>query len=58
MALLLTCTWQRCAGKFFWYTLFMLLTLTFFTQYGMCAVSFTPNNQMAAVVSSAAYGVW
>ena len=36
----------------------MFLTLAFFTQYGMCAVSFTPNNQMAAIVSSAAYVTW
>lgn len=46
------------AGKFFWYLLFVILNLTFFTFYGMLAVSITPNAQMAAVVSTSTYGLW
>jgi hypothetical protein len=33
------------AAKFFWYMLFMFLTLSFFTYYGMMAVSISPNVQ-------------
>ena len=46
------------AGKFFWYMLFVILNLAFFTNYGMLAVAITPNAQMAAVVSTSTYGLW
>ncbi len=42
-------TWSSpahfCAGKFFWYVLFIFLTLAFFTFYGMMTVSLVPNIQ-------------
>lgn len=46
------------AGKFFLYLVFMFLTFTYFTFYGMMAVGLTPNQQLAAVVSSAFYSLW
>ncbi|TYI26744.1 hypothetical protein ES332_A05G133000v1 [Gossypium tomentosum] len=46
------------AAKFFWYIFFMLFTLLYFTFYGMMAVAVTPNNHIAAIVSSAFYGLW
>ncbi|GAQ78767.1 pleiotropic drug resistance protein [Klebsormidium nitens] len=46
------------AVKFFWYVLFMFLTLMLFTFYGMMAVAITPNVQLAAVLSSSMYSVW
>ncbi|XP_023513303.1 ABC transporter G family member 31-like [Cucurbita pepo subsp. pepo] len=49
---------ERNAGKFFLYLLFMFLTFTYFTFYGMMAVGLTPSQQMAAVVSSAFYSLW
>ena len=47
-----------CAGKFFWYTLFIMLSLTFFTLYGILAVSITPNAGMATVLTSATNAFW
>ncbi|KAE8696102.1 Pleiotropic drug resistance protein 1 [Hibiscus syriacus] len=41
------------AAKFFWYFFFM-----YFTFYGMMAVAVTPNHHIAAIVSSAFYGLW
>ncbi|XP_071737932.1 ABC transporter G family member 31-like [Rutidosis leptorrhynchoides] len=49
---------ERSAGKFFLYLVFMFLTFTYFTFYGMVAIGLTPNQQMAAVVSSAFYSLW
>lgn len=46
------------AGKFFLYLLFMFLTFTYFTFYGMMTVGLTPSQHMAAVVSSAFYSLW
>ncbi|KAK5830952.1 hypothetical protein PVK06_014747 [Gossypium arboreum] len=46
------------ATKFFWYLFFMLFTLLYFTYYGMMAVAVTPNHHIAAIVSSAFYGLW
>ncbi|KAL5701729.1 transcription factor [Ranunculus cassubicifolius] len=45
-------------AKFFWYFFLMYFTLLYFTFYGMMAVSMTPNQQIAAIVSSAFYGLW
>ncbi|KAE8656943.1 Pleiotropic drug resistance protein 3 [Hibiscus syriacus] len=45
-------------AKFFWYLFFMVFTLMYFTFYGMMAVAVTPNHYIAAVVSSAFYGIW
>lgn len=46
------------AAKFFWYLFFMFFTLLYFTYYGMMAVGLTPNHEIAAIVSSAFYGMW
>ncbi|KAG0456490.1 hypothetical protein HPP92_024278 [Vanilla planifolia] len=45
-------------AKFLWYIFFMYFTLLYFTYYGMLAVGVTPNFQIAAIVSSAFYGIW
>ncbi|KAA8543738.1 hypothetical protein F0562_022085 [Nyssa sinensis] len=49
---------ERTAGKFFLYILFMFLTFTYFTFYGMMAVGLTPSQHLAAVISSAFYSLW
>ncbi|XP_057766257.1 pleiotropic drug resistance protein 1-like [Salvia miltiorrhiza] len=46
------------AVKFFWYIFFTYFTLLYFTLYGMMAVAVTPNHNIAAIVSSAFYGIW
>ncbi|CAK9156383.1 unnamed protein product [Ilex paraguariensis] len=45
-------------SKFFWYLFFMYFTFLYLTLYGMMAVAITPNHNIAAVVSSAFYGIW
>lgn len=45
------------AGKFFWFLLFMFLTLLYFTYYGVACVALTPNLMMAAIISGAFYGL-
>ncbi|CAM8984989.1 unnamed protein product [Rhodiola kirilowii] len=49
---------ERTAKKFFLYLVFMFLTFTYYTFYGMMAIGLTPNQHMAAVVSSAFYSLW
>ncbi|KAJ8747740.1 hypothetical protein K2173_013115 [Erythroxylum novogranatense] len=49
---------ERNAGKFLLYLVFMFFTFTYFTFYGMMAVGVTPNQHMAAVISSAFYSLW
>ncbi|XP_076916108.1 ABC transporter G family member 31-like [Bidens hawaiensis] len=49
---------ERKIEKFLYYLLFMFLTFTYFTFYGMVAIGLTPSQQMAAVVSSAFYSLW
>ncbi|KAL0923809.1 hypothetical protein M5K25_004587 [Dendrobium thyrsiflorum] len=44
--------------KFFWYIFFTYFTLLYYTYYGMLAVSLTPNDTIAAIVSSFFYGMW
>lgn len=46
------------AAKFFWYIFFMYFTLLYYTTYGMMTVAVTPNQQMAAIVSSGFYILW
>ncbi|KAJ1688210.1 hypothetical protein LUZ63_019600 [Rhynchospora breviuscula] len=46
------------AAKFFWYFFFMYFTLLYYTFYGMMAVGFTPNYQVASIVSASFYSVW
>ncbi|CAI0544493.1 unnamed protein product, partial [Linum tenue] len=49
---------ERSAGKFFLYALFMFLTFTYFTFYGMITVGLTSAEHFASIVSSAAYSLW
>lgn len=46
------------AVKFFLYLVFMFLTFTYFTFYGMMAIGLTPTQHLAAVISSAFYSLW
>lgn len=46
------------AAKFFLYLVFMFLTFTYFTFYGMMAIGLTPTQHLAAVISSAFYSLW
>ncbi|KAF3342097.1 pleiotropic drug resistance protein 3-like protein [Carex littledalei] len=46
------------APKFFWYLYFSYLTLLYFTFYGMMCVGFTPNYNVATIVSAAFFGLW
>ena len=43
------------AGKFFWFLLFMVETLMYFTYYGVMCVAVTPNLLAAAVASNSLY---
>ncbi|TVU03324.1 hypothetical protein EJB05_51147, partial [Eragrostis curvula] len=45
-------------AKFLWYLFFMYFTLLYFTFYGMMAVGLTPNESVAAIISSAFYNIW
>ncbi|KAM5583255.1 ABC transporter G family member 31-like [Rosa sericea] len=49
---------ERTITKFLLYILFMFLTFTYFTLYGMAAVGLTPSQHLAAVISSAFYSLW
>ncbi|KAI3918978.1 hypothetical protein MKW98_017426 [Papaver atlanticum] len=44
--------------KFFWNLFFTFFSLLYFTYYGMMTVAITPNSDIAAIISSAFYGVW
>ena len=46
------------AAKFLWYLFFMYFTLLYFTLYGMMTVAATPNQTIAAIVSTAFYMIW
>eukprot|EP00897_Mesotaenium_endlicherianum_P002106 jgi/Mesen1/1923/ME000145S01008 len=46
------------APKFFWYLFFMFLTFMYFTFFGMITIALTPNQQLAAVISSFFYSLW
>ncbi|KAI7757931.1 hypothetical protein M8C21_007667 [Ambrosia artemisiifolia] len=49
---------EKKIGKFLLYLVFMFLTFTYFTFFGMVTIGLTPTQQMAAVVSSAFYSLW
>ncbi|CAO2840837.1 unnamed protein product [Amaranthus hypochondriacus] len=49
---------ERTLTKFLLYLVFMFLTFTYFTFYGMMVVGLTPTQHMAAVISSAFYSLW
>ncbi|XP_072954744.1 ABC transporter G family member 51 [Typha angustifolia] len=50
--------YERAIGKLLLYLVFMFLTFTYFTFYGMMAVGLTPSQHLAAVISSAFYSLW
>ncbi|KAL3676898.1 hypothetical protein R1sor_026846 [Riccia sorocarpa] len=51
-------SYQWTAVKFFWYLFFLFFTFLYFTYYGMMAVGLTPNEQIAAIISSFFYALW
>jgi hypothetical protein len=36
-----------CAGKFFWYFLFLFLTLLYYTYYGILTIVISPSVQVS-----------
>ncbi|KAG0526217.1 hypothetical protein BDA96_06G126400 [Sorghum bicolor] len=50
--------YERDIGKLLLYLVFLFLTFTYFTFYGMVAVGLTQTQEVAAVVSSAFYSLW
>ncbi|XP_024532537.1 ABC transporter G family member 39 isoform X2 [Selaginella moellendorffii] len=46
------------AAKFLWFLFFLYMTFLYFTLCGMVTVALTPNDQIAAIVSSAFYTIW
>ncbi|CAI5954152.1 unnamed protein product [Closterium sp. NIES-64] len=46
------------ASKFWWYTLFMFLTLFYFTCYGLMSIAISPNEQISMVFSSFCVSSW
>ncbi|CAL1388195.1 unnamed protein product [Linum trigynum] len=46
------------AVKFFWYIFYMFFTLLYFTLYGMMTVAISPNHNIAAIISTAFFGLW
>ncbi|XP_020252372.1 ABC transporter G family member 31 isoform X3 [Asparagus officinalis] len=50
--------YERTLGKFLLYLVFMFLTFTYFTFYGIMAIGLTPTQHLAAVISSTCYSLW
>jgi ABC-type multidrug transport system permease subunit len=46
------------AAKFLLFIFFLYFTLLIFTLWGMLTVALTPNLQVAAIISAAAFGIW
>ena len=46
------------AVKYFWYLLFMFLTFSTFTCYGMMVIAISPNEQIAMVISGFFFSMW
>nr|CAB3453027.1 unnamed protein product [Digitaria exilis] len=44
--------------KFFWFVLYMILSFTDYTLYGMMAVALTPNIEIAAGLSFLIFMIW
>ena len=53
----LTDLWVH-AAKFFWFYLFELLTLAYYSYYGIMCVALTSTLQLASVISTTAYAMW
>lgn len=44
--------------KVLWYIFFLFFTILYFTYYGMMVVAVTPNQSIAALVTSATMALW
>ncbi|XP_020250203.1 ABC transporter G family member 45-like isoform X5 [Asparagus officinalis] len=49
---------QFTIAKFFWFTLFILLSFTYFILYGMMTVALTPTQEIAAGLSFLIFMMW
>lgn len=49
---------QLQAAKFFWFTLFMLLSFIYFVLYGMMTVALTPTQEIAAGLAFLIFIMW
>ncbi|KAL3132996.1 hypothetical protein ABBQ38_006905 [Trebouxia sp. C0009 RCD-2024] len=52
------CGLEADAGKFFWFLLFLLLTLDYFTHVGIMSVNVSPNLQIATTVLLTLIPTW
>ena len=46
------------AVKFWWYTLYILLTLLYYTYYGLFAIVVAPSLQVSSVACTIFYALW
>ncbi len=46
------------AAKFFYYMLYIFLTLLFYTFYGLLSVVLSPSLQLSSVASTLFYAIW
>ena len=46
------------AAKFWWYTLYILLTLLYYTYYGLFAIVVAPSLQVSSVACTIFYALW
>jgi ABC-type multidrug transport system permease subunit len=49
---------QLTVTKFFWFVLYMILSFTDYTLYGMMAVALTPNIEIASGLSFLIFMIW
>lgn len=50
--------YERDFQKFCWFLFFMFFTFLYFTFHGMMSVATTPNQNLAAIISSFFYTIW
>ncbi|CAK9221411.1 unnamed protein product [Sphagnum troendelagicum] len=50
--------YEMSTAKFLWYLLFMFLTFTYYTMYGIMAVGLTSSQMLAAVMATIFYSLW
>lgn len=46
------------AGKFWWYTLYIFLTMLYYTYYGLLAIVVAPSLQVSSVACTIFYALW
>lgn len=49
---------QLTITKFFWFTLFMLLSFLYYTVFAMVTVALTPNEEIASALSFLIFILW